>query len=236
MTAVPPIPASAAARPTTGGLVIPYINIRLADGGVDFRTPHNTAYQQVLADGLCQTCGQPLPPFAVLFGGPNQMRRLIFDEPPLCPPCALYASHACPMVAGRQPHYATRHTLAEGHRGKTCPTPGCPCGGFTPTDPSLNPHGGDPAHPWYACWVPREGWTLTGHQVQAPCSDGGCNRLHTRNLLNGAVLHTPPRKVYEVSTPGQGRTWRRLTPAEITALTADHHYPPQQEATCRVST
>ena len=113
----PPIPASCADRPVIGGLVAPFVNLRLADGGVDFRSPHTAKYEQCWKRGLCQTCGQPTGSPAVVFGGPNQMRSGHFDEPPLCAPCALYASRACPMVSGRLERYAVQDRVSAGQRG-----------------------------------------------------------------------------------------------------------------------
>jgi hypothetical protein len=212
----PPIPGSCAGRPVVGGLVAPYVNIRLADGGVDFRTPHQATYARCWQDNLCQTCGEQLGPTAVLFGGPNQLRTLHFDEPPLCPPCAVYASQACPMVAGRQPRYADRQRVSEGRRGHVCPDDGCTCDGFVPSDPDAYDASGEPAHPWYAVYAPTGGWQLTGKTVRVPCSDRGC--LHDRLLINGGQLTTPPRKVLLVSTPDGGRVWQRLTGDQLTAV------------------
>lgn len=213
----PPIPASCAHRPVVGGLVAPFVNLRLADGGVDFRTPHNAKYEECWRHGLCQTCGEPLTHPAVLFGGPNQLRGLHFDEPPLCAPCAVYASRACPMVAGRLERYADRQRVSEGARGHVCPDHDCDCGGFRPTDPSVPDHGGDPAHPWYACYARPGGWQLTAKKIITRCSDKGCE--HERVILSGALLvPSSLLKVVLVSEPGTGRTWRTLTPGEVAAL------------------
>lgn len=217
----PPIPLSLTHRPVVGGLAAPYVNLRLADGGVDFRSPYTKAYERCWREDLCQTCGNRIPgDLAVLFGGPNQFRSGRFDEPPLCPPCAVYATKACPMVAGRQDRYADRDRISQGHRGKTCPDPGCDCGGWEPTDPNRVDHGGDPAHAWYAAYVRLGGWAITVHQVSRRCSDGGCDQLHHRMVINGCQLTRPPLKVVEVSRPGAGRTWRRLSDEEIAALLA----------------
>lgn len=212
----PPIPASCAARPVVGGLVAPFVNLRLADGGVDFRAPHHAKYEQCWQRGLCQTCGQRIAHPAVLFGGPNQLCALHFDEPPLCAPCAGYASRACPMVAGRQDRYASHDKVSEGRRGHVCPDEHCGCGGWTPTDPTAPESRGDPAHPWYACYVRPGAWQLTGKQVTTRCSDKGCE--HERVILNGAMLTAPPLKVVLVSEPGRGRVWRTLVAAEVAAL------------------
>jgi hypothetical protein len=218
---VPAIPASCADRPTVGGIVAPFVNLRLADGGVDFRSPHHVKYERCWKEGLCQVCGQPTGHPAVLFGGPNQLASRHFDEPPLCAPCALYASKACPMVAGQRSHYADRARLSEGQRGHTCPHAGCPCGGWTPSDPNQVDHGGDPAHPWYAVFINPRSYTVTAYKTTVRCSDKGCN--HERVLVNGGQLTGPPLKVVLVSAPGEGRIWRRLDPA---------HWP---TATCSTS-
>lgn len=212
----PPIPASCAHRPTVGGLVAPYVNLRLADGGVDFRSPHQTKYDQCWNQRLCQTCGKPTGRPAVLFGGPNQLSSGHFDEPPLCPPCAVYASQACPMVAGRQSHYADRARVSEGQRGHVCVDAHCDCGGYVPVEPDRPDLGGDPAHPWYAVYIDPAGYAVTVHEVETVCSDLGC--AHKRMVVNGGKLTAPPLKIVLVSEPGEGRVWRRLDPAETRAV------------------
>jgi hypothetical protein len=148
----PPIPLALAHRPTVGGLVVPWVNITLADGGVDFRGIHNSKWLRAWQAGLCQVCGNPLLGHVavVLLGGPNQLASY-FDEAPLHPWCASYTAKACPMVAGRLERYAARPQVSEGHRGKACPEPGCDCGGWQHHGPA-RPHGGDPAHQWWAVW------------------------------------------------------------------------------------
>ena len=204
----PPIPLSCANRPVIGGLVAPYVNVRLADGGVDYRSTHNTAYQKCWTDQLCQTCGQTLTDPVVFFGGPNQLATLSFDEPPVCLPCAQYVSRACPMVAGRQTAYADRDPITGSRRGHVCPTAGCDCGGWVPTSPDIVETAGEPAHRWFAAFVPLGAWDLTAEQTVVTCSDHGCE--HPRTLINGAILRTNPRKVILVSEPGHGRIWQRI--------------------------
>ena len=154
----PPIPAAAADRPTTrDGLVIPYVNIVLADGGVDFRAQRNTRTVECWRHTLCQLCARPLRPDPiVLLGGAESLERLLFDEPPLHPACARYVGAACPMVRGDLTHYATGLELSARSRGKRCPDPGCDCDGIVPTPghprrPADAP--ARPAHAWYAVWV-----------------------------------------------------------------------------------
>lgn len=219
MTDLPPIPASCANRPTVGGLVAPFVNLRLADGGVDFRSPHHTTYARCWTERLCQTCGGRLSRPAVLFGGPNQVAARSFDEPPLCPPCAVYAAKACPMVAGRQARYATRPRVSEGHRGEVCPDPDCDCGGWVSTDPDRGDSGGDLAHPWYALYIDPAHIQVTGYQKRVRCSDRGCE--HDRLIINGGLLTADPLRVILVSTPGDGHVWRRLDRADWPAGACD---------------
>jgi hypothetical protein len=155
----PPIPLALAHRPTTGGLVIPWVNVQLADGGCDFRTIHRLRWLACWTQGRCQTCGHRVPPGGpvVFFGGPNQLDPDgYFDEPPMHPWCAAYAWKACPMVAGRRSHYATRPRVSEGDRGKVCAREGCDCGGWVPHTKGSG--GGEPAHQWWAVYA--DSWAI----------------------------------------------------------------------------
>lgn len=193
----PSIPATCHSRPTSGGVVVPWANVQLADGGVDFRSQHESRVQRCWREGLCQLCGTSLGAVFVLFGGPRQVAALQFDEPPLHPECAVYASQACPMVAGRLDRYADRDVVSVGHRGATCPDPGCECGGFIPT-PGVTPSpGGDPAHPWFAVYA---------NDLSLGVTDDNPDRIRSAVLTPDQVLY-----VRHVSTPGVGRTWARTT-------------------------
>lgn len=205
-----PIPASCSARPTIGGVVAPVINVPLADGGWDFRSRHQATLDRCWHERRCQVCFDPVGLVAVLFGGPNQLASGRFGEPPLCSPCAVYASRACPMVAGKLTHYADRVALSEGTRGSTCPDPACGCGGWRKGDGV--DHLGDPAHDWYAVYVRPTGYQATVTKETIPCTDLGC--LHERVVTNGAQLCEPPIRVVLVSSPGAGRIWRRLDQTE----------------------
>ena len=77
----PPIPASLAHRPVRGGLAMPWANAELADGGVDFRSPHHTRYAKAWQECRCQSCGRPTGDPAVLICGPRQILSRQFDEP-----------------------------------------------------------------------------------------------------------------------------------------------------------
>lgn len=197
----PPIPASLAHRPVRGGIAQAWVNAQLADGGTDFRSPHQARYEQAWMDYRCQSCGGDTGPRAVLVCGPRQVLTLRFDEPPTCPPCAGYARAACPFVSGRATTYPSRRRLAEGHRGGKCTDPSCECGGWRVTDPEHSADmGGQPNLPWYACWIPRGAYMVTAHKITAPCSDLGC--LHERTIVNGAMLTALPLKVQLLSVPG----------------------------------
>jgi hypothetical protein len=212
----PPIPASLAGRPVRGGLAQPWANVELADGGVDFRTAHHARYAKCWKSCRCQSCGQPTGDPAVLICGPRQILHRKFDEPPLCPPCALYVSKACPMVNGNTEVYPSRARVSDGHRGEKCGDPGCGCGGWVETDPEHSAdQGGQPALPWYACWIHPGDYTVTAHKTITRCSDKGCE--HERLIVNGGLLNVPPLKIYLVSEPGTGRIWRRLSAAEAEA-------------------
>ncbi|GIH26029.1 hypothetical protein Aph01nite_43390 [Acrocarpospora phusangensis] len=164
----PPIPLRLTDRPQVGGLVCPWVNVRLADGTTDFRQTYGQHWRRAWLEQLCQVDGQRIAGTLVFLGGPNQLAEDgYFDEPPLHPECAAYVTRACPMVAGRMTHYRSGPALTEGARGAVCPDPGCDCGGWQPTKQILHGDGscsvlgddqradptGEPAHAWFAVWA-----------------------------------------------------------------------------------
>ena len=165
----PPIPATCTHLSiTSDGLIKPWANVALSDGGCDFRSHHNTRWLACWQRHLCQVCGQPARLVEVLLCGPRQLKALLFDEPPLHPECARYVTQACPMVAGQRDHYRTGPVLAHRSRGGTCTDPGCDCGGWVPTPGLTVGPGGGLAHEWYAIYVrgyslaARPDGTITG--------------------------------------------------------------------------
>lgn len=215
----PPIPASLAHRPVRGGLAQAWVNAELADGGTDFRSPHTARYELAWKKCLCQSCGRPTGPRAVLVCGPRQLLTLRFDEPPVCPPCAVYARQACPFVSGRSTAYPGRPRIAEGHRGEKCTDPSCGCGGWAETDPEHSADmGGQPNLPWYACWIGPRDYVITAHKTVSRCSDLGCE--HERTLIDGAQLTRLPLKIQLLSEPGETVTRRTLAPADALAHAA----------------
>lgn len=200
----PPIPATCESRPTIGGLVIPWVNVQLADGGVDFRSQHDSRTQTCWRQGVCQVCATPVTRPIVLIGGPTQVNSLQFDEPPLHPECAAYVSRACPMIAGRLDYFADRDTITTGHRGEACSEPGCDCGGWVPTPGSTAPlPAGRRAHDWYAVYV-------SGYSCAV--SSANPDRVHSGLVDRSQVL-----AIRHISTPGLGRTWIRTSLEQVTA-------------------
>lgn len=206
MTERPPIPARCAGRPTLGGRVVPWINVRLADGGVDFRSQHTARLRTALEEQRCQVCSEPLTMPIVLLGGPSQLKQLLFDEPPLHPECAVYTSRACPVVAGDATSLPSGPRLSEGTRGQTCVVEGCDCGGWVTNDDGRQ-HATEP-HPWFAVY--------TYGFVIAVSPEG--------QLLGALVRPDEVRKVRLVSRPGEGRSWTTV----VDAL-ADYE-PPREPA------
>jgi hypothetical protein len=194
VTALVPIPATCAHRPTAGGFVQPFANVELADGGVDFRSAHHARWLACWKRRWCQVCGLPLKHPVVLLGSATSLRTLVFDEPPLHAECAVYTSRACPMVAGERTHYADRTRIAHTSRGQRCAKPGCDCGGWVPTPGQGAGKAGEAAEDWFAFYI--DDYAL------AYGPDGG--------LIGGVCQPADVFVVRHVSTPGQGRVWRRL--------------------------
>lgn len=185
----PPIPVRLADNPVQGGVVVPWIQVRLADGGADFRATHQAKWRRCWMELLCQLCGQRLTRPMVLFGGPRQIAPDGYhDEAPMHPECARYAAAACPMVSGRMDSYSARPVLSEGRRGATCPTPGCDCGGWVPHRDDYPDRQADPAHAWFAVW----------------CDDFALVLTPEGRLLGGRPIN--PRRTRTLCDPTTGRT------------------------------
>lgn len=187
----PPIPATCEHRPTIGGRVTPWVNVHLADGGIDFRSQHRTRVIEALSRSLCQVCGLPLGHPIVLLGGPKSLRQLIFGEPPLHPECAVYTSKACPVVAGERTHTPTGPSISRGKRGEKCFEPGCDCGGWVPSTPDDAGHEPLDLEPWYAVYA-------SGFSI-ATAPDG--------NIIGALLSPSQVLVIRLISRPGQGRCW-----------------------------
>lgn len=178
----PPIPVQLADRPVQGGIVVPWINVNLADGGYDFRAPHRVKVKRCWTERRCQICGEFIVAVFVLFGGPNQIADWTFDEPPMHPVCAMYAAKACPMVAGRRATYAATAPVSHGKRGQACPVNGCNCAGWVSDGGAGHP--GEPAHSWYAVWA-----------------DNYALAVRPDGMLHGGQLIGGPKRVRHLSDP-----------------------------------
>jgi hypothetical protein len=144
----PPVPAHLAGRPTVGGLVVPVVTPRTLDGRYLFGKLGDLTQHRCLRGYRCGVCGTPLPERAVFFARRSDLRWQCTSEPAVCPPCAAYAAHACPMLAGRMARYrASQHPALAG-----IPVP------------DDNQRLGAPAEPWYAVWV--RGYTVVEHPAK----------------------------------------------------------------------
>jgi hypothetical protein len=136
--AIPPIPAWLADRPSAGGLVVPWITPRTADGRFLFGGVDRTKMERALRERRCGVCGQPLGHPLVLMMRLSDLAAQCTVEPALHPQCAAYTIAACPMVAGRLSRYRNSpvpvdHTMV----------------GNTDTPARL----GAPAEPWFSVWL-----------------------------------------------------------------------------------
>jgi hypothetical protein len=137
-TAAPPIPLSLSHLPTVGGLAIPWITPRAANGRYLFGAVDRDRQHRALRERLCGVCGRPLDERLVLLLRLSDLPRQCTAEPALHPACAAYSSAACPMVNGHLGHYRTTPQAldstmisSEGSEGRR----------------------GAPAEPWFAVWL-----------------------------------------------------------------------------------
>lgn len=208
----PAIPMRLAARPTVGGVVVPWVNVQLGDGGVDFRRAHHSRWVACWRRGLCQLCGQPLTHPRLLVGSDREMRAGFFSEPPLHPECAVYASRACPMLAGRQPRFRVGPSISDGHRGATCFEPGCGCAGWVPTPGAAGGREGEPAPCWYAVYVADYALGVWPDETRP-----GLMRV------TGGRPEGDPLRVRLISAPGRGRVWETVHDyRRVAGWAADH--------------
>lgn len=148
MTAIP-IPIRLAGRPTSGGLVVPYISVEHRDGRATFGAVHASRVDACLRGRGCQTCGQPLEAKVVVFARPRDLARAYVVEPAMHPECAAYSAKVCPMVNGSLARYrSTPRHLA----GQPCDLAGCECAGWVSAD-DQNARSAAEAEPWFAVWL-----------------------------------------------------------------------------------
>lgn len=138
--ALPPIPTSLQHLPTLGGLVVPWITARTADGRFLFGAIDCDRMGRALLNRWCGVCGQPLVHRAVLMLRLSDLPRQCTSEPALHPWCADYSSKACPMIAGRVDHYRASAPRLD-------PT--------MQSAPDTAARSGSAAEPWFAVWIAR---------------------------------------------------------------------------------
>jgi hypothetical protein len=134
----PPIPLSLQHLPTVGGLVVPWITPRTADGRYLFGSVDRDRVERALHGRWCGVCGRPLEYRAVLMMRLSDIPRQCTSEPALHPWCAAYTSESCPMIGGRLDHY--RSSLP---RLDTNMLPA----------PDATARQGAAAEPWFAVWL-----------------------------------------------------------------------------------
>lgn len=134
----PPLPAWLSHLPVSGGLAVPWITPRTADGRHLFGTVDRDLMNSALTHCRCGVCGKPLDSRTVLLLRLSDLPRRCTSEPGLHPQCAAYTTQACPMVAGQMDHY------------RASPRPLDP--GQIPA-PDAAARQGAPAEPWFAAWV-----------------------------------------------------------------------------------
>jgi hypothetical protein len=124
---------------TVGGLVVPWLTPRTADGRWLLGRVLADRVERALHARLCGVCGRELDKGRlVLLMRLSDLHRQRSFEPGLHPVCAKYTADACPMVAGRLDHYR--------------PTPARLDATMIP-DPDTADRQGAAAPPWFAVWV-----------------------------------------------------------------------------------
>jgi hypothetical protein len=134
----PPVPAYLAHRPTVGGLVVPWVTPRAADGRFLFGVIDPQRLAHCLTGHLCQVCGRRLERPVVLLLRERDLVRQCVSEPACHPVCAAYTARACPMVAGRMEHYRSAPVRL---------------GEQMTHAPDTAARLGQPAEVWYAVWL-----------------------------------------------------------------------------------
>jgi hypothetical protein len=136
----PPIPATIAQLPTVGGLVVPWVTPRTADGRYLLGAVDAAKTRTAIRQRLCGVCGHPLGDRLVLLVRESDLARFASTEAALHPHCAAYTTTACPMVAGRRSHYRTSaHQI----------------GPDAVHGADVDQRLGAAAEPWHAVWLTR---------------------------------------------------------------------------------
>jgi hypothetical protein len=145
----PPIPAALAHLPTVGGLIVPWVTPRPADGRFLLGAVDATKTRTAIHRRLCGVCGSALADRLVLLVRESDLARFASTEPAVHPLCAAYTTAACPMVTGRRSHYRTHaHKIDEN----------------AVHGADIDHRLGATAEAWHAVWLTRyDVVTLHGH-------------------------------------------------------------------------
>ncbi|WP_109529293.1 MULTISPECIES: cell envelope biogenesis protein OmpA [Nocardia] len=154
-----PVPDRLAARPTSRGLVVPYVTLTHRDPARPvWGMLHHHRQRHTLWAKLCQICGQPLHERVVLYLRSVDYQRGLSVEPGLHPECAHYSRRACPMLTGQQQHYHPNPAV----RLARCADPDCGCRYWQPRhpDPREKAREAQPAEAWYEAWLARSDYRV----------------------------------------------------------------------------
>ena len=145
---VPPVPVHLSQCPAEGGLVVPYISLRHANGRAAFGLIDSGRIATCLRERRCGVCGQEMTDRMVFLMRRRDLDRECSSEPGMCPPCAGYAIRACPMISGQMDHY--RRSQPQ-FLGRMCDDPLCLCWmWYSRPEPARY---GAPAEPWFSLWT-----------------------------------------------------------------------------------
>ncbi|GGX56064.1 cell envelope biogenesis protein OmpA [Streptomyces chartreusis] len=156
---LPGIPARCAGRPTSGGLVVPYVAFT-HNGHVTFGALAAERTLKAFSGMLCQICEQPLGELLYVIVRPADAANGYSPEPALHPECLPYTAAHCPMLNGSATRYRTRPVLATHPAGRPCNDPACPCPA-APTDHAQRARSGQLAEQYEAWMIRASAYRLT---------------------------------------------------------------------------
>ena len=172
---VPPIPLPLRHLPTVGGLVVPWITPRTADGRHLFGSVRPDLMNCALLHRLCGVCGRPLEHRFVLMLRLSDLPRRCTNEPALHPWCAAYTAAGCPMINGRMDHYRASLPRLDDTMA------------HSPEAPARQ---GAAAEPWFAVWLVR--YTGITDNGTLAASYAGTRPLRIRSVTWDWLNHILP--------------------------------------------
>jgi hypothetical protein len=141
---VPPIPDWLNDCPTVGGLVVPWITPRSADGRFLFGAIDATRTERALRQRRCGVCGRHLDDRLVLMMRLSDLPQQGSAEPGLHPVCAHYTTSACPMINGRLGSYRSTPIRLDKDASADA---------TSESTAEQTARQGAPAEPWFAVWL-----------------------------------------------------------------------------------